>query len=476
MSELPFIQECDSLTDESDLRRNSHASFFSLNWLAFGYAIAYCSDGEYMYLRMGIMDRFSAGTYAASLAIGGLVGSLLMGFLLKGLMSYKNCQILSCVITVLGWYFHCLVILLEDDKHNTALMVLNFSRFMIGIACGISVHVVPICCSMASSTRARHIFGLFPPLSFNFGFFLCYIYGWAVIKMDVIALGPSLANTSIPVSIHQRGITYYPLLGIAISGAGLLFTILFDESYVVRDQDTLVTNRRFDPFIGQTTTFRDRIAEQCRLLRKPYILKELALCNILAIQQMIGINVIIFNATNLFQPFFQSKSSDPSSPALIGVMIGFVYLLSIFVVCFLTQKYSRTSVLQTGSVVMAFCHFVLALCYLYDQIHSIITPIVCLIFVAAFCCSWGPFPWLVISEVFDIRIRNFGMTLSSSLMWFSMFMMTMLYAPIVSWINASGVFFLLLAFTIISFIYTYLFVPETKYLTLEEIQSYFKEL
>lgn len=398
----------------------------------------------------------------ASIAIGGFFGCLLTGFFFRIWFGYKLCQILSCVIGAIGWYLHAFLLLVMYKWPADCFQLLVAARILVGISCGISAYTVPTCVAISSTPQRRHIIGILPPVLMSIGFLICMVSGWSFLHSDVVS------------GSHFRSIGLQPILGIILSVVGLLVTLVYDERPTNDEWMSYITTADYDPLIGDNIGFVSRIREQLRLLKEKHVQRQLMVGFILPLQQLMGINLVLFKATSMFEPFFKEKSKDPSYPALVGVFIGVLYLFtSIFVPC-ISHFLKRKLVLYIGGFLIFICHISLALVYYLGNVSSVLLPIIGMIFIMIFCLSWGPFPWLVVSEVFDARIRSSAMTISSCMLWVAMFMITVFYAPLVDLAHSYGLFLLLACFAIVSLIFVHYFIPETKYLSLEEIQEYFK--
>jgi MFS family permease len=92
------------------------------------------------------------------------------------------------------------------------------------------------------------------------------------------------------------------------------------------------------------------------------------------------------------------------------------------------------------------------------------------IYIFGFAISWGPVVWLVCSEIFPLEGREVGMTITTMVNWtFAGLLMANALTFMDTYGNAS-IFYVFAVFCIGSIIFTRLFVPETKGITLEELE------
>lgn len=93
-----------------------------------------------------------------------------------------------------------------------------------------------------------------------------------------------------------------------------------------------------------------------------------------------------------------------------------------------------------------------------------------LLHVSFFSLFWGPTPWVLLGETFPLRVRPKAIALGSASNWFWNFMLGY-FSPLIA--NDIGPLILLVFFgcLIAAFIYVYFFIPETKGISLEEVDE-----
>jgi SP family galactose:H+ symporter-like MFS transporter len=92
------------------------------------------------------------------------------------------------------------------------------------------------------------------------------------------------------------------------------------------------------------------------------------------------------------------------------------------------------------------------------------------IYIFGFAVSWGPVAWIVCSEIFPLEGREVGMTITTMVNWtFAGLVM----ANALSFMQAHGnasIFYVFAGFCIVAIVFVAFFVPETKGITLEEME------
>ncbi|KAH0840104.1 general substrate transporter [Lanmaoa asiatica] len=193
--------------------------------------------------------------------------------------------------------------------------------------------------------------------------------------------------------------------------------------------------------------------------------------------QLNGINAILyFLPSNLTRAGFSISRS-----LLYAGACALVYCSGTIPAMFLIDKWGRRTILLIGSVVLAASLSIVG----GLQYHSNSLPDgpsripvadglffgVCF-YLFFFGATWGPGPWLLGAEIFPLRARAKGMSLSTGTNWLFNFIIAFITPPLFEVMNA-GYYFLLVGFCIISFIVVWFIYPETAHKTLEELGEVF---
>ncbi|CAN6636606.1 hypothetical protein TRVA0_016S00232 [Trichomonascus vanleenenianus] len=185
--------------------------------------------------------------------------------------------------------------------------------------------------------------------------------------------------------------------------------------------------------------------------------------------QLNGINVISYYAPLVFE---QAGWKGRSAILMTGIN-GIIYILSTIPPWYLVDRWGRRPVLLSGSVVMA-----LSLCaisyFMFLKLSN--TPTMVVIFVIMFNAfhgySWGPIPWLYPPEIMPLSIRAKGASLSTASNWVFNWLVgevTPVLQELITW----RLYLVHAFFCVCSFITVYFTYPETRGVTLEEMDSIF---
>ncbi|KAJ7403563.1 Solute carrier family 2, facilitated glucose transporter member 10 [Pitangus sulphuratus] len=102
-----------------------------------------------------------------------------------------------------------------------------------------------------------------------------------------------------------------------------------------------------------------------------------------------------------------------------------------------------------------------------------ITLLSMMAFVSAFSIGFGPMTWLVLSEIYPAGIRGRAFAFCNSFNWAANLLISLSFLDLIDAIGFSWMFLLYGLIGVMSVIFIYIFVPETKGQSLEEIDQQF---
>ncbi|KAG8716496.1 hypothetical protein FRC08_009405 [Ceratobasidium sp. 394] len=193
-------------------------------------------------------------------------------------------------------------------------------------------------------------------------------------------------------------------------------------------------------------------------------------------QQWTGINAVLYYAPSIFQAL--GLSGNTISLLATGVVGITMFLATIPAVIYIDQI-GRKPVLVSGAVIMGVCHLIIAILYACFNdswpSHTAAGWVACVlvwIFAAAFGYSWGPAAWVLVAEIYPISVRGPGMSVAASSNWMNNFIVGQVTPSMMEHITY-GTFIFFGLFSLMGGAFIYFFVPETKGLTLEEMDLAF---
>jgi len=226
----------------------------------------------------------------------------------------------------------------------------------------------------------------------------------------------------------------------------------------------------------QMEIIKETIAEESGSLSQllePGFRRPLIIAVALAIlQQITGVNTILFYGSLIFTE--QVGTQSASSALLANVVIGFTNFVFTIVALMLIDRIGRKAVLMLASGGMAVSLIVLGTMFRAGPNAVYLILAVILTYVAFFAVGMGPGVWVVLSELFPTRIRGRAMAIATVSLWSACLVLTLTFLSLVNAVTAAGAFWLYATMCIVTFVFVWRVVPETKGKTLEEIERTWK--
>jgi SP family xylose:H+ symportor-like MFS transporter len=186
-------------------------------------------------------------------------------------------------------------------------------------------------------------------------------------------------------------------------------------------------------------------------------------------QQFVGINVALYYAPRIFESMGAAKDAS----MLQTIIMGLVNVVFTVIAIMTVDKWGRKPLLIVGSIGMAIGMIAISTLAFKDVIGTT-TLVFIIVYTASFMMSWGPICWVLISEIFPNKIRSQAVAIAVAAQWAANFFISSTYPPMMEMSNG-GTYLFYGVMSIISAIFVWKFVPETKGKTLEEMESIWKE-
>ncbi|KAG8061559.1 hypothetical protein GUJ93_ZPchr0003g16634 [Zizania palustris] len=185
-------------------------------------------------------------------------------------------------------------------------------------------------------------------------------------------------------------------------------------------------------------------------------------------QQITGQPSVLYYATSILQTAGFAAASDA---ARVSILIGLFKLLMTGVAVFKVDDIGRRPLLIGGVGGIAVSLFLLAAYYKILNSFPFVAVGALLLYVGSYQVSFGPISWLMVSEIFPLRTRGRGISLAVLTNFGSNALVTFAFSPLQEYLGPANMFLLFGAISLLSLVFVVLNVPETKGLTLEEIES-----
>ncbi|ORY00514.1 sugar transporter [Basidiobolus meristosporus CBS 931.73] len=442
------------------------AGIASIGGLLFGYDVGVISgvlDMEAFHIQFQYTSAFSKGFIVSSLTLGCFVGSL-AAYFVADFYGRRFSIICGGIIFTIGGVV---------QTSAFSLGQLYAGRILSGLAIGVLSMTVPL---YQSEIAPKHIRGSlvgFHQLAITFGILVSFFvnYGSSFLSGNITWRLP------LAMQIAPSVVLVFCMLFLPKTPRWLVSQGRKDEALKVLKKicltpdDELIEielNIQFEREIGP--------GSWSELLGPNLFIRLLIGVSIQAFQQLTGINAIMYYAPLILHSLgFGDSGARLLATALNGV-VNFVFTIPCII---FLDKLGRRILLLVGSIVMAITMSVLAAIFAVytptdpqQQTYSYACLAIIFCFVAVFAFTWGPIGWVYPSEIYPNRVRAKCLSITTATNWTFNFLVGLIVPKLMESIKW-GLYGIFALFGLIMFTNVFFFVPETKGLSLEEIDQMF---
>lgn len=186
-----------------------------------------------------------------------------------------------------------------------------------------------------------------------------------------------------------------------------------------------------------------------------------------AASQFSGINVIIYYGPRIFAEAGFTISDALGAQVTIGITIVLFTLVAIWKV----DRLGRKPLLLVGMSGTILSLALLGLLFQTGHPSGSLVVALILLFCACFSFSYGPVVWVILAEIYPVRIRGRAMSIATMTLWLSNAIVGQTFPWFLETLGPSGTFWLYALITLPVVWFVAKVVPETKGKTLEEIET-----
>jgi len=194
-------------------------------------------------------------------------------------------------------------------------------------------------------------------------------------------------------------------------------------------------------------------------------------------QQLVGINVVFYYGAVLWQ----AAGFSESDALMINVISGAVSIAAVFVTMSLIDKVGRKPFLLIGSIGMTLTLGTMVYVFANSGLDSngnlslgdqgVVALVAANAYVFFFNLSWGPVMWVMLGEMFPNQIRGSGLAVAGFAQWGANFIVTFTFPVFLASIGLAGAYSIYALGALISIVFVYKLVEETKGKELEEMHG-----
>ncbi|MBR9999222.1 MAG: sugar porter family MFS transporter [Cyclobacteriaceae bacterium] len=347
-------------------------------------------------------------------------------------------------------------------------------RLFLGLAIGVSSYAVPMYIAEISPTKQRGALVSAFQLLITIGILVSYLsdLGFAD-ENDMESWRPMFLVGVIPAIILFIGMFTLPetprfLIGKGREEQGRRILKRLEEPELVEPAiDKMKKEIALDAEAGKS--WKDIFAPW---LRTPLFIA----IGIMFVQQFVGINTVIYYSPVIFENAgFASKTAAIAA----SVSVGAVNVLFTIVAMTVIDRVGRRKLYFIGTAGIAFALVALAISFAFQEslgdMAKWFTVGFVLLYIIFFAVSLGPLGWLIISEIFPLKLRGVGMSIGALSNWLFNAIVTFTFLSLINFLTATGAFLLYAVVGVVGLIWGYRYIPETKGITLEEIEEHWRK-
>ena len=384
------------------------------------------------------------GTLIVSMTLWGIVLGALLGGYPTERLGRKSTLILVgflCTAAVIG------------ASLATNLYIFSFFRFVGGFGIGMASIAAPTYISEISEAHNRGRMNMLFQLNIVLGILMAYFSNYL--------LQGILEENSwrIMIGIELLPAAIYTALIFSIPKSPRWLMLKKNKAYAAKANT-------FKLSVHTKESLTKNITSKSRLFSGKYNRILLLAFFMAFFNQLSGISFILF-----YVPELLGKTGLGTSESLLSsVSVGIINLIFTFVGISLIDKLGRKQLMYIGSIGYIISLSMIALSFIIDA-SPLFTLVFLLLFVASHAVGQGAVIFVFIPEIFPTEVRSFGQAWGSGLLNVFAAITALLGAVLINVLTPQLIFGIFAFFMVLQLLFTHFMMPETKGVTLEEIEQ-----
>jgi len=444
----------------------------TLGGLLFGYDTAVISGAEKSIEAFLIkpleLSAFIHGATVSSVLIGCIIGGAISGFLSNRLGRKKTLLIAAFIFftSSLGAGYPETFFLSRGEPSIGLLCMFNFYRIYGGIGVGLASAVCPMYIGEVAPAEIRGRLVSWNQFAIIFGMLVVYFVNWGIANgqtiewINTIGWRRMFVSEAIPAGL-------FGLLILCIPETPRYLALVNQDEKALSVLSKINKNKEKASRI--LAEIKETVSEKSKTKLFTYGKIVIVVGILLSVfQQFVGINVALYYAPRIFESMGAAKNASMMQTVIMGVVNVIFTIVAIMTV----DKWGRKPLLITGSIGMAIGMFAIS-ALAFNNIIGISTLVFIIIYTASFMMSWGPICWVLISEIFPNKIRGQAVAIAVAAQWAANYLISSTYPPMMMFSGGLTYGFYGLM-SVLSILFVWKMVPETKGKTLEEMNKLWK--
>lgn len=443
----------------------------TLGGLLFGYDTAVISGAEksiqaFLITSQGLSSLIHGLTISSAL-IGCIIGGALSGIFASKIGRKRSLMIAALLffLSALGSANPEFLFFKKNEATMGLLYMFNFYRITGGIGVGLASAVVPMYIGEIAPAAIRGRLVSYNQFAIIFGMLVVYFVNWGIANgqttewINTIGWRRMFLSEAIPAGL-------FGLLLFLVPETPRYLSMKNKDTEALQVLEKINGAQRAKEIFDDIKNTIDRHSGKLFSFGKLVIIIGILLS---VFQQFVGINVALYYAPRIFE----SMGSGKDASMMQTVVMGLVNVIFTVIAIVTVDKWGRKPLLMVGSIGMAMGMFAIATLS-YMEVIGIGTLVFIIIYTASFMMSWGPITWVLISEIFPNKIRGRAIAIAVVAQWAANYLISSTYPAMMEFSGAVTYGFYGLM-SVLSFIFVWKMVPETKGKTLEELENTWKK-
>ncbi|UII31676.1 sugar porter family MFS transporter [Fulvivirga ulvae] len=448
----------------------------TLGGLLFGYDTGVIGGSQLYFTEYFSFTEGEQGWAVSSALYGCLVGALMAGFL-SSKFSRKYSLIFSgFLFAISAW----------GSGIPESLTVLAIFRIIGGIGVGIASMTAPMYIAEVAPPKERGRLVSYYQLAIVIGFFVVFLATYFIGGGDNSALSPGELEALHDYNVKTGWrVMFWSELVPALAFFILLFFVPHSPRWLMmkgREEEAKKVLAKVTTSSSEAereyreikeSLYRETQVEKVSVFSPSMRIVLIIGITLSILQQVTGINAILYYGAEIFS---NALGYGPEDALKQQILLGGVNLLFTFVAIYQVDKWGRKPLLIMGTIGMFLGIGTLGVSIYLNQL-GLISLIGMLTFIGSFALSMGPVTWVLLSEIFPNKVRSAAMSIAVAAQW----LFNAIVANTFPVINGSGVnkevfngalpYFIFAALCVVTILFTWKMIPETKGKTLEEMDG-----
>lgn len=445
----------------------------ALGGFLYGYDTAVISGTIQFVSNQFTLSAYGTGWYVGSALLGSILGVMCAGVLSDN-YGRKNTLIASSILFTAS---------AAGCAYSGSFEALIVYRLIGGVGTGLVSIVSPLYISEVSIAKYRGRLVTLYQLAITVGFLGAYL-----VNYGLLSLSASITESSSPIvywMFNQE--IWRGMLGVEVVPAMVFIFILF---FIPESPRWLLLKQRSDKarhfllkILRDVKTVDEEVDSICQIISqegKKVSWKECLTLNtmrlllfgsmIAIMGQFMGVNAVLYYGPTIFQEAGLSGGDS----LLYQVLIGLVNMLTTVLGLLIIDKVGRKKLVYWGVTGMFITLIFISIYFVKGEALGV-SPLFMLVFFLAyifFCAiSICLVIWVLLSEIYPIRIRGLAMSVSGMFLWIGTFLVGQLTPVFLNKLGASGTFLIFATVCIPYILVVRYCIPETTGRSLEEIEN-----